>query len=71
MAEAYDIEKYSRKLKKYIDENRYFHTQGVRFTAASLAMAHGIDYRTAFSTTAQNASPTRKSSGSARRTGLP
>ncbi len=47
MAEAYDIEKYSRKLKKYIDENRYFHTQGVRFTAASLAMAHGIDYRKA------------------------
>lgn len=47
MADSYDIEKYSRKLKKYMDENRYFHTQGVRFTAAALAMAHGIDYKKA------------------------
>ena len=47
MADIYDIEKYSRKLKKYMDENRYFHTQGVRFIAAALAMAHGTDYRKA------------------------
>ncbi len=47
MADSYDIEKYCRKLKKYMDENRFFHTQGVRFTAAALAMAHGVDYKKA------------------------
>lgn len=47
MAELYDIEKCSRKLKKYMDESRFFHTQGVRFLSAALAMAHGVDYRKA------------------------
>ncbi len=44
MAEIlYDLEAFSKKLSKYIDQNRYYHTQGVRFTAAAMAMAHGID----------------------------
>ncbi|HUM82545.1 MAG TPA: bis(5'-nucleosyl)-tetraphosphatase (symmetrical) YqeK [Lachnospiraceae bacterium] len=44
MADAvYDLEKFDRKLKKYIDEERYYHTQGVRFMSAALAMAHGAD----------------------------
>jgi predicted HD superfamily hydrolase involved in NAD metabolism len=47
MADTYDIEKYSRKLKKYMDESRYFHTQGVRFLSAALAMAHGVDFQKA------------------------
>ena len=40
---TYDIESMNRRLSKYIDTNRYHHTQGVRFTSAALAMAHGAD----------------------------
>ena len=40
---TYDLEKFSKKLRKYLDENRWYHTQGVRYTSASLAMAHGVD----------------------------
>ena len=49
MAEKYDIEKYNRRLKKFFDddEDRYYHTQGVRYTAAAMAMAHGEDYQKA------------------------
>ena len=49
MAEKYDIEKYNRRLKKFFDddEDRYYHTQGVRYTAVALAMAHGEDYQKA------------------------
>ena len=44
MAEKYfDIEELNRKLRKYIDDNRYYHTQGVRFMSSALAMAHGVD----------------------------
>ncbi|MDO5702923.1 MAG: bis(5'-nucleosyl)-tetraphosphatase (symmetrical) YqeK, partial [Lachnospiraceae bacterium] len=44
MAETnYNIEDMSRRLSKYIDSNRYYHTQGVRFMCAALAMAHGAD----------------------------
>ncbi len=39
----YDLEAFSSKLTKYIDQNRWYHTQGVRYTAASMAMAHGVD----------------------------
>ena len=47
MTEKYDIEKYSRRLKKFLDEDRYYHTQGVRYTAVAMAMAHGEDYEKA------------------------
>lgn len=47
MTEKYDIEKYSRRLKKFLDEDRYCHTQGVRYTAAAMAMAHDADYKKA------------------------
>lgn len=42
-----DIEKMSRKLEKYLTQDRFVHTQGVRFTSAALAMAHGADIRKA------------------------
>ncbi len=32
-----------KKLKKYLDKERYTHTLGVMYTAASLAMAHQAD----------------------------
>nr|WP_317284018.1 bis(5'-nucleosyl)-tetraphosphatase (symmetrical) YqeK [uncultured Sellimonas sp.] len=35
------ISKTRRKLKKYLDQDRYEHTLGVMFTAASLAMRYG------------------------------
>lgn len=40
---TYDLQKMSRRLARYLDEDRYIHTQGVRYTAAALAMAHGAD----------------------------
>ena len=42
-ATYYDLEEMSKRLRKYIDANRFYHTQGVRFTSAALAMAHGAD----------------------------
>ena len=39
----YNLEEMSRRLSKYIDENRYYHTQGVRYVSAAMAMAHGAD----------------------------
>ena len=39
----YDLIKMENKLSKYLDEERYQHTMGVMFTAASLAMVHGYD----------------------------
>ncbi len=39
----YNLEKMQKKLKKYIDEERYRHTLGVMYTAASLAMCYGAD----------------------------
>ena len=40
---TYNIIKMQKKLKKYVDEMRYIHTQGVMYTAAALAMCYGID----------------------------
>ncbi len=40
---VYDLEAFSKKLSKYIDSGRWYHTQGVRYTAAAMAMAHGVD----------------------------
>ncbi len=40
---SYNLLKMQKKLRKYIDEERYWHTIGVMYTAASLAMCHGAD----------------------------
>lgn len=40
---TYDFAKLQRKLKKEIDEERFEHTLGVMYTAASMAMVHGCD----------------------------
>lgn len=37
----YDFVKMQKKLKKYIDGNRFQHTLGVMYTAASMAMVYG------------------------------
>lgn len=37
----YDLKKIQAKLSKHIDEDRFIHTQGVMYTCAALAMAHG------------------------------
>ena len=37
------LEKLDKEVRKLMDEKRYLHTQGVRYTAAALAMAHGQD----------------------------
>lgn len=37
------INKMCKKLKKYLDQDRYEHTLGVMYTAASLAMRYGSD----------------------------
>ncbi|HIZ66131.1 MAG TPA: HD domain-containing protein, partial [Candidatus Blautia pullicola] len=39
----YDFAEYEKKLKKYLDKDRYRHTLGVMYTASALAMAHGSD----------------------------
>ena len=39
----YDLWKLDKKLQKEIDEDRYHHTLGVMYTAASMAMVWGID----------------------------
>lgn len=39
----YNIVKMQKKLKKYMDEMRFVHTQGVMYTAAALAMCYGVD----------------------------
>ena len=39
----YNFAEYEKKLKKYLDKDRYRHTLGVMYTAASLAMAHDYD----------------------------
>lgn len=39
----YDLAVFSKKLKKHLDKERYLHTQGVMYTAAALAMAHGCN----------------------------
>lgn len=38
----YNFPEIEKKLKKYLDKERFIHTQGVTYTAAALAMAHGI-----------------------------
>lgn len=41
--EIYDLPKMEKKLKKYLDKNRFLHTQGVMYTCASLAMVYDMD----------------------------
>lgn len=38
-----DFIKFEKKLKKYLDKDRFLHTQGVMYTATALAMAHEAD----------------------------
>ena len=40
-----EIAEIEKKLKKYLDKDRFVHTQGVMYTAAALAMAHGAIWR--------------------------
>lgn len=42
-AQKYDLDKISKQLKKELDESRFRHTEGVMYTAAAMAMAHGVD----------------------------
>ncbi len=44
---GYNLEEFSTRLSKYIDQARWYHTQGVRFMSAALAMAHGVDLKQA------------------------
>lgn len=37
------ILKIQKKVKKYLDEDRYHHTLGVMYTASALAMCHGVN----------------------------
>ena len=39
----FSLEELEHKLKKELDHERYLHTLGVMYTAASMAMAHGED----------------------------
>ncbi|NCC44059.1 MAG: HD domain-containing protein, partial [Clostridia bacterium] len=39
----FDLLKISKKLKKYLDEERLWHTLGVMHTAASLAMVYDVN----------------------------
>ena len=39
----YDFSEIEKKLKKYLDKDRFVHIQGVMYTAAALAMAHDSD----------------------------
>ncbi len=38
-----DLEKYQKKLRHYMDKERYQHTLGVMYTSAALAMAYSYD----------------------------
>ena len=62
--EQYDLWKLDKKLQKEVDEDRYHHTLGVMFTAASMAMVWGEDLEKPVSrdcfTTVQNAFRIRK-----------
>lgn len=40
---SYNLKKMQKKVKKYMDEDRYAHTLGVMYMCAALAMAHGED----------------------------
>lgn len=46
-AKVYDFLKIEKKLKKYLDEDRYEHTLGVMYTSACLAMVHGASVKDA------------------------
>ena len=43
----YNIEKLDKKLKKELDHGRYWHSLGVMYTAAALAMQYGCDLNAA------------------------
>lgn len=39
----YDLEEFRKRVKKHLDKDRYQHTLGVMYTAASMAMCHDVD----------------------------
>lgn len=43
----YNLVKMEKKLKKYLDTDRFTHTQGVMYTCACLAMVYGVDMQSA------------------------
>ena len=43
MNKSYDLEKLDKAMRKAMDDKRYRHTVGVRYTACALAMAFGDD----------------------------
>ena len=45
--EEIDLDALQKKVKKRLTAKRYHHTQGVRYTAAALAMRYGVDIRAA------------------------
>ncbi len=42
-AQKYDLIKLEKKMKNYLDYQRYQHTLGVKYTAACMGMVHGGD----------------------------
>lgn len=42
-----ELEKYQKKLQRYLDQGRYQHTLGVMYTSAALAMAYHYDLKKA------------------------
>lgn len=42
-----DLMKIEKRLEKILSEKRFFHTKGVMYTAAALAMCHGADRKQA------------------------
>ncbi len=44
---SYNLKKMQKKVKKYMDEDRYAHTMGVMYMCAALAMVHGEDLMSA------------------------
>jgi len=43
----YDLEKFEKTLKETLSSERYLHSQGVMYTAGSLAMAYDVDFQEA------------------------
>ncbi|MBQ1493150.1 MAG: bis(5'-nucleosyl)-tetraphosphatase (symmetrical) YqeK [Blautia sp.] len=44
---VYDLVKLQKKVEKELDEDRFYHTLGVMYMCAALAMVHGVDVNVA------------------------
>ena len=66
-----NIDVMRRKVKKYLDKNRYNHTLGVMYTAGALAMRYGADLNRALTAgllhDCAKCIPTTRRSGCARK----